>query len=109
MNKRSRIVAFGGAGWLIVLGAIGAAVISGGTGQVVAMVLIGIGLVAVVSLIFYEVGLSEDAERAREQRRAAPPGPPSRTRQVRVPRGGRVKPRLERGRGERRRLDRDDR
>jgi heme A synthase len=109
VSKRSRIAAFGAAGLLIVLGAIGAAVISGGTGQVVAMVLIGIGLVAVVSLIFYEVGLSEDAERAREERRATSATTPSRTRQVRVPRGGRVKPRLKRDRGERRRLDRDDR
>jgi hypothetical protein len=109
VSKRSRIVAFGGAGLLIVLGAIGGALIGGGTGQVVAMVLIGIGLVAVVSLIFYEVGLSEDAQRAREARRTTTPGPPSPTRQVRRPRGGQVKPRLERGRGERRRLDRDDR
>jgi hypothetical protein len=44
-------------------------VINGYTGELVALTLITLGLGAVVLLIFLEVGLSEDRERAREQER----------------------------------------
>lgn len=70
MTTRSRIAAFGSAGALVVAGAVCGAAIGGGTGQILALVLIGVGLVAATSLIFLEVGLSEDRERAREQKRA---------------------------------------
>jgi hypothetical protein len=66
MTKRARIAAFGSAGVLVIAGVVCAAVISGATGQVLALVLIGIGLVAATSLVFLEVGLSEDRERDRE-------------------------------------------
>ena len=39
------------------------------TGQLLALVLISVGLGAVVLLVFYEVGLSEDKDRAAEQAR----------------------------------------
>jgi hypothetical protein len=106
MSTRARIVAFGGAGLLVVAGALGAALIGGGTGQIAALVLIGVGLVAATSLVFFEVGLSEDRQRAREQQRSIPEEP--RRRPLRTLGGG-PKPRLERGRGQRRRLPRDGR
>jgi hypothetical protein len=116
VNRRSRILAFGGAGLLVVAGAVCAVVIGGGLGQILALVLIGLGLVAVTSLVFFEVGLSEDRQRTRDAaavasaRRArddspaegpgaGPEGPGARER--RAPR-----PRLGRMRGQSRRLKR---
>lgn len=71
MTKRSRIIGFGLAATLIVAGAVGAAVFADTLGQVVALVLIGIGFVLATSLVFLEVGLSEDKERAALQAREA--------------------------------------
>ncbi|HET7049244.1 MAG TPA: hypothetical protein VFI54_13355 [Solirubrobacteraceae bacterium] len=67
MSSRSRIVAFGSAVAVAVIGGICAAVFPGLTGQLLALVLISVGLGAVVLLVFYEVGLSEDKARAAEQ------------------------------------------
>ena len=48
------------------------AVVSGGTfATVLAFILISAGLVLATSLVFLEVGLSEDREREREERRRA--------------------------------------
>ena len=69
MTKRSRIGAFGLAALLVVAGGVGAAVFSGTLSQVLALVLIGVGFVLATSLVFLEVGLSEDRERAREERK----------------------------------------
>jgi hypothetical protein len=65
VERRQRIASFGSAAALIVAGAVCAASIGGGTGQVLALALIGIGFVLATSLVFLEVGLSEDKERAR--------------------------------------------
>jgi hypothetical protein len=62
-------VAFGSAAAVAVIGGICAAVFPGLVGQLLALVLISVGLGAVVLLVFYEVGLSEDKERAAEQER----------------------------------------
>ena len=51
------------------LGGICAALFPGLVGQLLALVLISVGLGAIVLLVFYEVGLSEDKERAAEQAR----------------------------------------
>ena len=91
MTKRSRISAFGFAALLVVAGGVGAAVFSGTVGQVLALVLIGIGLVLATSLVFLEVGLSEDRERVREERK-------------RTAKDARRRPRLDRMRGRPRRL-----
>jgi len=96
MTTRSRIAAFGSAGVLVVAGAVCAAVIGGGTGQILALVFIGVGLVLATSLVFLEVGLSEDRDRARERKAT------SRKRASRSRRVERAKP--ERSRGHRRRL-----
>jgi hypothetical protein len=66
MSRRSRFAWYGSSGVLVVLGIMAATVLSGTTGQVLAFVLIGLGLVLLTSLIFLEVGLSEDRDRARD-------------------------------------------
>ncbi len=79
------------------------ATIPGTLGGTLATVLIGLGLVAVVSLVFYEVGLSEDRDRAR----SLPPEPPPATEDAGVspPTDRAARPhRVHRRRGERRRL-----
>ena len=50
---------------IIVLGAIAAVVLPGKAGTAAAIVLVGTGCVVAVSLVFWEVGRSEDEERAR--------------------------------------------
>jgi hypothetical protein len=104
VSRRSRVLSFGGAAALVVAGIVCAVVIAGGAGQLLALVLIGLGLVVAVSLVFYEVGLSEDRERARTEA-AAPSTRPSRG-SVPPRAGRRLAPvkRLDRSRGRRRRL-----
>jgi hypothetical protein len=104
VSKRARIVAFGAAALFVVAGAVCAALIAAETGQVLALVLIGLGLVGVVSLLFLEVGLSEDREVARDRERRARAQRRADARTTRLPRG---RPRLGRNRGERRRLSGD--
>lgn len=96
MTKRGRILSFGSAGLLVIVGAVAAAVFSGTLGQVLALVLIGLGFVLATSLVFLEVGLSEDRERAREEQRQE--------RLAQRSKEGRRRPRLERMRGRPRRL-----
>ena len=97
MTRRSRFIGYGSAALLVLLGVACAVAISGTAGQVGALVLIGLGLVLATSLVFLEVGLSEDQARAREEKAAARPGNRRRPRPTR-PR------RLDRSRGHRRRL-----
>jgi hypothetical protein len=69
MTRRSRIVGFGSAALLVLAGAVCAVAVGGGLGAILALVLISLGFVDAVSLVFLEVGLSEDRERAREEER----------------------------------------
>src|SRR5947209_9500068 len=104
MTKRGRILSFGSAALLVLAGAIGAAAVSGTVGQVMALALISLGLVLATGLVFLEVGLSEDRDRALEEEReraaklrpASSPGT-----KHREPQGT---PRLGRLRGSRRKL-----
>jgi hypothetical protein len=77
MSTRARVIAFGSAGLLVVAGVVVGTLVGGSTGEVLVLVLAGLGLLAATSLVFLEVGLSEDRERARERQRArrAEPGP----------------------------------
>lgn len=68
MTKRGRIIAFGTAGALVLAGVVCAIVLGGLIGQLLTFVLIAFGLGGAVLLLFYEVGLSEDRDRAREER-----------------------------------------
>jgi hypothetical protein len=74
MTPRNRLLSFGAAALAIVAGAVAGALIGGITGEAVAIALASLGGIAIVSLVFLEVGLSEDRERARER-----PGRPPRT------------------------------
>ena len=73
MMPRTRVLSFGGALLTIVIGGVAGALIGGVTGEAIAVAAISLGGIAIVSLVFLEVGLSEDRERAREveQRRRA--------------------------------------
>jgi hypothetical protein len=62
-------LAFGSAAALVVAGSICAALVGGSTGGALAIALITLGLGAVLLLLFLEVGLSEERELAREEKR----------------------------------------
>jgi hypothetical protein len=66
---RPRVLAFGSAAALVVAGSICATLVGGLTGEVLAIALITLGLGAAVLLMFLEVGLSEERELAREEKR----------------------------------------
>jgi hypothetical protein len=66
MTPRARILAFGSAAAAVVSGTLCAVFVNGLTGSVLAITLITGGLGAALLLVFLEVGLSEDRERARE-------------------------------------------
>jgi hypothetical protein len=68
MPRRTRIAAFGSAGALVVAGLLCGVLIDGLSGQVLAIALISFGLGGALLLVFFEVGLSEDQARAREER-----------------------------------------
>ena len=80
MSKRTRIITYGSAVALVLAGAVCGATVAGVAGPVLAMVLIGSGLVILTGLVFMEVGLSEDRDRERELRHVTPPPPPPRRR-----------------------------
>jgi hypothetical protein len=67
MAWRSRIAAFGSAAVLLIAGALCTALIGGNAGQIVGLALMGTGAIVATGLVFLEVGLSEDHERARER------------------------------------------
>jgi uncharacterized membrane protein len=67
MAPRSRILAFGSAFALTVVGIACGLLVGGLTGQVLTIVLVSIGLGGAVLLVFLEVGLSEDRDRARDE------------------------------------------
>jgi hypothetical protein len=67
MAPRTRVLAFGSAAALVIIGGICAVVINGYTGELVALSLITLGLGAVLLLVFLEIGLSEDHEVAKEE------------------------------------------
>jgi hypothetical protein len=77
VTPRSRALAFGSAGVLVLAGVLCLTLIAGSTGEILATALMSVGLVGAVVLVFLEVGLSEDRARAREEkeerRRADPP------------------------------------
>ena len=69
MAPRARVLAFGSAAALVVAGSVCAALVGGQTGEVLAIALITLGLGATLLLVFLEVGLSEERELAREEKR----------------------------------------
>jgi hypothetical protein len=69
LTPRWRVLSFGSAAALVVAGSICGALVNGTTGDAVAIASITIGLGAIVLLLFREVGLSEERELAREEKR----------------------------------------
>jgi hypothetical protein len=69
MTPRARVLTFGSAAALVVAGALCGVLVSGVVGDVLAIGLVSVGLGGVLLLLFFEVGLSEDRERAREDER----------------------------------------
>ena len=124
MSRSTRTLRYGASIAVSLVGVACGVVIPGTAGGTAATVLVGIGLVGVVSLIFYDVGLTEDRERAAQrdtgvgagqrrdtgegagQRRDAGEGtdqPPHEPGAPDEHQGGRIRP-LDRRRGQRRRL-----
>lgn len=69
MSPRERVKSYGPSVAAMVAGVACSALVGGTSGEVIGIVLVSLGGVAAVSLLFYEVGLSED-----RQRRHRPPG-----------------------------------
>ena len=69
VTPRWRVLFFGSAAALVVAGPICAAVVNGQAGDAIAIALVTLGLGAVVLLLFLEVGLSEERDLAREEKR----------------------------------------
>jgi hypothetical protein len=76
LTRRWRTRRYGPAIGLAVVGVACGATIHGTLGGTLATALIGIGLVGVLSLVFYEVGLSEDRDRAARRSPTQPPEAP---------------------------------
>jgi uncharacterized membrane protein len=66
MTRRQRVIAYGSAAAFAVLGLLCAIVISGMTAEVIGWTAFTLGFGAIVLLVFYEIGLSEDRDRERE-------------------------------------------
>jgi hypothetical protein len=67
MARRKRALAFGSAAALVVAGALCAVLINGVVGEVLALTLATVGLGGALLLLFLEVGLSEDRDRAADE------------------------------------------
>ena len=68
MPRRTRILAYGAEALLTVAGLVSAA-LGSLAGQVAGIALVSAGLGGALLLAFYEVGLSEDRDRAEEEKR----------------------------------------
>ena len=75
VTRRWRSLRYGAAIGVALVGVACGATIPGTLGGTLATALIGVGLVGVLSLVFYEVGLSEDRDRAARRRAAQLPEP----------------------------------
>jgi hypothetical protein len=69
VSRRARIRAYGGAALLVVVGGVCGVAVPGVTGDAFMIGLMMIGLGGALLLAFFEVGLSEDRDREREERR----------------------------------------
>ncbi|HTX47572.1 MAG TPA: hypothetical protein VMD48_14915 [Solirubrobacteraceae bacterium] len=69
MSTQHRMAAFGTAGVVALVGVLCGIVVPGEAGQLLAIALVSIGLGAIVLLVFFEIGLSEDHDREREEER----------------------------------------
>jgi hypothetical protein len=84
MSSHARIAAFGASGVLVAGGILCAVLLGGFLGPLLALMLIGSGLVLVTSLVFLEVGLSEDRDRELELARRKAQRPDALRRRLRL-------------------------
>jgi membrane protein implicated in regulation of membrane protease activity len=79
MATGARVRWYGSAGLLVVAGVVVIVLSDTVTAEAVSIALVSLGLIVIVSLMFFEVGLSEDRAREREEelRRAQAPPPPA--------------------------------
>ncbi len=75
MAPRTRVWAYGSVVAVMIVGVLFRVLLGGFTGEIIAVTLLSLGAGAILLLVFLEVGLSEDHERAEEEdkrrRRAA--------------------------------------
>lgn len=76
LSRRQRTIRYGAGGALVLAGVACGILVPGTAGGTLATVLVGLGLVLAVSLVFYEVGLTEDRDRATDARRDERPQHP---------------------------------
>jgi hypothetical protein len=69
LRPSSRATRYGVAVAVVIAGILCGAIIPGTTGGTICTAVVGVGLVGVVSLVFYDVGLTEDRDRARRRER----------------------------------------
>jgi hypothetical protein len=69
VSARSRVLAFGSAGLLVLAGVLAAVLVEGVTGEVLTIVLISAGLAGALLLVFLEIGLGEERDLARGEER----------------------------------------
>jgi uncharacterized membrane protein YfcA len=67
MSGRQRIWAYGSAVALMLVGVICGFAVSGLVGDIIRLSMITLGLGAILLLVFYEIGLSEDKALAKEE------------------------------------------
>jgi hypothetical protein len=68
VSRRTHILVYGGA-VVVTLAGFGSAAVGGLAGQVIGIALVSAGLGGALIFAFYEVGRSEDRDRADEERR----------------------------------------
>jgi hypothetical protein len=73
VTARTRTIRYGAAAVLVVIGVACGELVPGTAGGTLATVLIGLGLILAVSMVFYEVGLTEDRDRAQRRPLDEPP------------------------------------
>ena len=69
LRPSARAMRYGAAILVVVIGVLCGAIIPGTLGGTICTAIVGIGLVAVISFVFYDVGLTEDRDRARKEAR----------------------------------------
>jgi hypothetical protein len=67
VTKRARLLTYGSIVAVILLAGLARLLFDGFTVEVVSLTVMSLGLGAILLLVFYEVGLSEDKERAKEE------------------------------------------
>lgn len=72
MERRHRVLSFGSAAALAVAGVVAWILVDGLTGEVLAIAMTGLGLGAILLLVFFEVGLSEERALAEEEQHRHP-------------------------------------